>query len=466
MSIDRDTERRVSDWLQPGPDTMPDHVLRDVIDSLPTTPQTRRRTLGRWFQRGIDARRGSDAHEQTASDTRRTRLMFSATGLVAAFAILALAVNVAGPVKAPPEAGAGQQLIVAADGSGDYSSINDAVAAAEDGDTVMVRPGLYAESVTIDKDITLAGDGPREDIVVVAPAEGPTRDVGPGRVIGVDDWTRAYAIVLVDTTADLSGITFDGADANVIADGGAPRIAGLRLDGAGIYVTAGSTAHVTGNEVRGPDAVIGVRNDAAPLIEGNVLSGGYIGVLGHADGTVVSGNEIDRSEAPGSAFREGIYVFGGGSISIEGNTISAPGTYGIVFRHPDVEGGPAIVADNAVSGATQAGISIDGSIAGEIRGNRVEGGRLGVQVSSDRIELVADNTVRRSQVGIVIETGSSEVAGNDVSDGMVGMTIASGASPSLSGNVLCGNERNLVEGADSGATIDDTNQICADTATS
>ena len=38
--------------------------------------------------------------------------------------------------------------VVAQNGSGDHTTIADGVAAADDGDTVVVKPGTYSESVT------------------------------------------------------------------------------------------------------------------------------------------------------------------------------------------------------------------------------------------------------------------------------------------------------------------------------
>ncbi|MGZ9159174.1 MAG: pectinesterase family protein, partial [Nitrospira sp.] len=42
-----------------------------------------------------------------------------------------------------------QQIVVALDGSGQYRSIQEAVDAAKKGDTIFVKPGAYAEDVTI-----------------------------------------------------------------------------------------------------------------------------------------------------------------------------------------------------------------------------------------------------------------------------------------------------------------------------
>lgn len=63
-----------------------------------------------------------------------------------------------------PSAAVGTVLVVDDDGGADYTSIQAAVDAATDGDTVLVRPGTYREQVTVETNVT-----------VVAP-EGATLD--------------------------------------------------------------------------------------------------------------------------------------------------------------------------------------------------------------------------------------------------------------------------------------------------
>ena len=52
-------------------------------------------------------------------------------------------------------------------GPGGYATITGAVEAAKDGDRILVRPGIYHESVTIVRSIDVVGDGDRETVVVV-----------------------------------------------------------------------------------------------------------------------------------------------------------------------------------------------------------------------------------------------------------------------------------------------------------
>ena len=132
-------------------------------------------------------------------------------------------------MSADPAPGAGGPTHrVAADGSRDYQTINDALAAAEDGDTILVAPGTYTEYLLIDKDITVAGDGPREEIVVEFPEGGPVQvfeddDEGP--------YSVSFPVVLQGSDAILRGFTIrvppEGVGVQV--DGGGPELVDLSV---------------------------------------------------------------------------------------------------------------------------------------------------------------------------------------------------------------------------------------------
>ena len=62
------------------------------------------------------------------------------------------------PVAAPPAAGP-KTFRVAADGSGHFKTIKEALAKAKAGDTILVLPGLYKESILLNKEVDLVGTG-------------------------------------------------------------------------------------------------------------------------------------------------------------------------------------------------------------------------------------------------------------------------------------------------------------------
>ncbi|PKB65871.1 MAG: hypothetical protein BZY81_08990 [SAR202 cluster bacterium Io17-Chloro-G4] len=59
-----------------------------------------------------------------------------------------------------------QTRVVDPMGRADHVTISEAILAADSGDRIMVRPGLYQESLVIDKPVEIIGDGATEDIVI------------------------------------------------------------------------------------------------------------------------------------------------------------------------------------------------------------------------------------------------------------------------------------------------------------
>ncbi|GEM_PF-2594485 len=59
----------------------------------------------------------------------------------------------------------GSEIVVAKDGSGQYSSIQSAVTAASSGAVIRIKPGTYYENVSISKPLTLKGDGAKQTFI-------------------------------------------------------------------------------------------------------------------------------------------------------------------------------------------------------------------------------------------------------------------------------------------------------------
>ena len=378
--------------------------------------------------------------------------MFSTTALLSALAIAALGLNAIDSAPVPPGAGTGSTLTVDADGSADYDTISAAVATAADGDTILVRPGTYTEAVVIDKDITLTGDGPREEIVLKAPEDGPQEPIPTGQEID-----EPYAILLRGTPATVSGLTMQGQPSRVHISGGSPTITDLDFDSVGwayeggasgagnaIIIGGASTATVTDNLLRGGGG-IGVMY-AEPLIEGNELLGGSIiqGVFG--DGAVVRGNTIK------GALDRGLGIYQSGPFVVEGNTIADAGVMGVyVFNSRP------IIRENTITGSGALGISVDG-VGPTIAGNTLSDNKTAISwvAFAGSIE---NNHIDGGKAGLVINSGQPSVTGNTIEgvDG-TGLFILKGTAPTLSENTVCGNKVNLktIDGAN--PTIDDSNE--------
>jgi parallel beta-helix repeat protein len=380
--------------------------------------------------------------------------------IVAATLLIGAAVAGAG-IAGSRILGADGTIVVDQSGGGDYRTIAEAVAAASDGDTVLVRPGTYVEAVVVDKTITLTGDGPVEDIVISAPEDGPTALMSP-------EWGDSpFAVQLLGTDAELSNMTFRGEWSTVFATGGAPTISGLVLDragvpyggdatvgGEGIVVNDGSAATVIGNVLDG-GGPISIMDLSEPLIEGNTLTNGPHIWGGFGDGTVIRGNTIT------GPFVRAIGLFDETSPLIEGNTISGAGQSGV-----EVGGGGPRVIGNTISGSGTVAINVTAAYEPitepVISGNTLSGNASGIWWGAGD-GSIEGNAVREGSAGIVVSGGAPLVSGNVV-EGLEqrGLVVGFGASPTLSGNTSCDNGENLRVADGATPTIDDTNEICED----
>jgi hypothetical protein len=75
----------------------------------------------------------------------------------------AVAAPAANTARLPPQA---HDLIVAAAGDGTHRTLSEALAAAPDNARIFVRPGIYRESVRLEKAVEIRGDGAREHIII------------------------------------------------------------------------------------------------------------------------------------------------------------------------------------------------------------------------------------------------------------------------------------------------------------
>ena len=347
-------------------------------------------------------------------------------------------------------------IVVDQSGDGDYTTIGEAVAAAEDGDEILVRPGTYIEAVVIDKNIAVSGEGSVEDIVIMAPEDGPTAPLYEGTITA-----DPYAMLVTGPGAKISGLTFRGLRSEVILDGGSPTLqdsvftdvgwafdgVNISANGSSIVVTNGGSPTVSGNVIRsgGPIAVFG---DANATLRSNDLAGGpHIYLADFGQEVVIEDNSIDGT----LAWAIGAFDFSG-RVMIEGNVITNPGKNGI-----NLSQGSADITGNEVSGASLAGIAT-GLEPSNVVGNTLVDNQIAISAAfADG--SVSDNVVRGGRAGIVVSR-DLEVSGNDV-EGVERRGIAvGGGSPVLRDNRSCGNGENLFVAELADPDIDDSNDLC------
>ena len=474
MNEQTDFERLVADQLgHAAVGAPPESAITETIERAGGS-----RRLPEWLALIKESPMRTNSHLAVGSPTVRVLAILGATLLLA----LTLAAAGAGAQRLMA---AGGPIVVDQSGEGDYDTIGEAVAAAADGDEVIVRPGTYAESVMIDKDLAVRGEGAA---VLQAPEEGPTAITHGETADG-----ERYAMLLSDVSGSVEGLTFRGDHSLLIVSGGSPTVldnvfdevgfafgtAGLSFDGSSIVLNRGTSAAVRGNTILdgGPIATFG---GASPTIEENVLEGGPHLFLTSDSDLIVRDNRITGTLV------QGIGMYSSGNVLIEGNHFSDLTGIGInLDPDPVVPGVDLIVRDNTVAGASR-GIEIAQGAAAMVEGNTLTDNEAAVrsQGSSGRIAgnllfdnriglslidypgEITDNVIEGGGAGILIQGGSSLIDGNDVT-GHSGRAISIGgdSTATLTDNRSCDNGENLWIADTAEPDIDDSNEICEDATT-
>ena len=451
-----DFERLVAGHIADEGATPPSEAFYDEL----FTRAARKGPRPEWLALIKESPMRSNSRVTVGSPTVRVVAILAATMLLAV-ALAAAGAGVQRLLAAGP-------LVVAQDGSGDYTTIAEAISVAEPGDIVQVRPGDYVEAVVVDKDITLQGDGDRASITLTAPDDGPTSPTGiVAAWESVDD---PYSLLVSESDALISGITFTGDRSAVHVLGGSPTLEDLHFmelggldpgDDSSLVLTGGTTALVRANTFEGGGNVR-VYDQSAPIIEDNLI----------VDGPTLAGNFGDAAIVRNNTIRKplgnGIAVTNPSSVLIEGNTLELVPGYAFALFDPaaqvrsaggNVETYRPVYRDNQVIGGMN---GLQGLPGGEhvLEGNRFTD-LSGVAIAIESDVTATGNVMTGHGTGLMITDGAPRITDNDVSDGTVGIVVFAAADAVFSGNTACGNETNLRLVGEAEAPGGD-NEICED----
>lgn len=391
-------------------------------------------------------------HLAVGSPTVRVAAILTATLL------LAVALAAAG-VAGQRLLAADSAIFVDQSGSGDFTTITAAVTAAADGDTVMIRPGAYSDALHIDKDISLVGDGPREEIIIGGSDASST-------IAGSDCESEFPCMLLFDqSNASLSNVTIRGPFAGVGVAGGAPTIEGVLFDqdierlsedaafsGVVLSIVEESAARIVDNDFRG-DSDLTIQDGSDPLIENNRLEGWGVNAAWPGDDAILRSNVISGSRA------SGISIHHATTMLIEDNVIRDVARDGISADFNGARGFDVVMRGNEISGNGGSGIYMGGGANPTIEGNTLTDNNFGVFVTVGDA-IVRDNDISGGAIGLVIAGGGTpQIADNTIGEVGRGMSITNGSGATLTGNTVCGTEESIfIDRAE--PTVDDTNTTC------
>ena len=310
------------------------------------------------------------------------------------------------------------EWIVDPAGGGDARTIGEGIAKAKTGARVLVRSGIYAESLTVDRPLSIVGFDPGAP-PVIAPARSPCVTL---RSEGVElahfvirapatEAAGAASCLTVSRGASLIedvSVAAGKTPALLVSGGAAPRISGSHFvadTGPAVLFTggaAGSLANTTLAAAAGPALV--VRGGSAPEVVENDFEGGGV-VVAEGARPVLQENRL--AGVRGSA----IEIASGAAPSVRANAIERPAEAGI-FVH-DAGGGR--IADNRIEAPGLSGIVVTRAARPELVGNTVRNAKEhGVLVVEGGGGAIEGNTIEGAQGhGIAVGPGSDVRVGEN-----------------------------------------------------
>jgi parallel beta-helix repeat protein len=250
---------------------------------------------------------------------------------------------------------------------GDFTTISEAIETARPGDRILVRPGLYLESLVIDKPLEILGDGPAADIQVHA------RD--------------AHVVVFRANISRIANLTLRQAGGEGTWYGVDIGQGRLELEGCDITSYSG--------------ACVAIHGGADPRLRRNTIHDGKTtGVNVHDQGL----GTLEDNDITANAYA-GVEITTGSNPTLRRNTIH-DGQSGGVWVHDQ---GLGILEDNDITANARVGVEITTGGNPTLRRNTIHDGKQGgVYVYDQGLGILEDNDITaNAHAGVQITTGGN-----------------------------------------------------------
>lgn len=302
-----------------------------------------------------------------------------------------------------------------------YDSIMSAVRDTEPGALIVVLPGLYEESVTVDKRVEIVGGGPAGAVVLTAAdASCLTLDTASAIVRGITirqrPGTKLAAVYAASGEPELAecDISSDAGAGVEIANGANPLIRRCRIhDGrdAGIYVSGNGRGTIEECDISGHEhANVEIAQEGSPIIRRcRIFDGFNAGLYVYDDGRVI----LEQCELYGHRMAQ-VAIADRGNPLVKGGVIRDGLDAGVFV----VAGGGGTFEDCEIYGHHTAGIAVKRTSGISVRRCIIrEGRRDGIYVSEGgRIALESCSIFGHGGIGLRVDNGEAVISGCRIDD--------------------------------------------------
>lgn len=320
-------------------------------------------------------------------------------------------------------------FIVDDDGFANYKTIQEAVGAANNGDTIYVKPGIYNEEVILNKSLT---------IMPLLGESGPIILNGEGLETG---------ITISSNGCSLEGLTlqnYAGAAVYVLSDGNTITKNVFEDASPAILARSSNNNSVNENLITKCQGGVALRdNSDGNTIEKNEIIGCNISIfLGNVGENSLLGNKISDTHW-------GIWLDSASNIEINGNDIASK-NYGILlFNSSSISVTDSRVQIEDRDAVSTRGIFLANTSEIELQRNEIGGGAIGLGILKSRNNNVAGNTIEGSANAIFIQdTNGQEIENNRINEVDYGMRLDNSSQNSIRQNIV----ENSTIGFDLGAS--------------
>jgi parallel beta-helix repeat protein len=340
----------------------------------------------------------------------------------------------------------------------EYSTIQEAVNNAVDGDTILVSAGTYYEHVTINKSISLVGEN-AETTIIDGNNTGHTVHI-------LSDYVNVTGFTVQNSGSTHMPYLDAGFCLNCTVGCTISGNCAVNNDFAGISLLYSSQNIITYNNLSGTGwGGIHLMGSSHNVVSGNRIADKYGGINGHASSHYNNITENIISNCTYGTFyntanHNNICRNNITTISIEGIWLQEQVNYNTVADNTIINNTVAIrlhgpnlnntLSGNLITGS-EYGIKIEsGSRYTRITGNVIMDNRAGndswsagIRLDSGMDSQIDSNVITGNNYGILLYTSSPRVSvrGNNITENEFGLRVASGGSYNLRliGNVIADN---------------------------